>query len=127
MTPVVEAARGAFHRLAERGWGQWGWGTEGLGGTNLFLQDPSCQDLPTWYEMLGNVTLQTDVPQLHTENWRSGYTHCIQKDRNEGKMKRGGEIVSSRGVTKTRVPNIYSNLEVAYETEIIFSFHPMAW
>ncbi len=85
-----EAARGAFRRLAERGWGQWGRGAEGLRGTDLFLQDPSCQDLPTWYEMLGNVTLQTDVPQLHTENWRSGYTQCIQKDRNEGKAKSSG-------------------------------------
>lgn len=56
-------------------------GVEGLGGTDLFLQDPSCQDLPTQYEMLGNVTLQTDVPQPYMENWRSGYTHCIQTDK----------------------------------------------
>jgi len=54
-------------------------GAEGLGGTNLL--DPSCKDLATRYEMLGHVTLQTDVPQLLTENLSSGYTHCIQKDK----------------------------------------------
>ena len=50
-------------------------------GTILFLQDPSCQDLPTWHEMLGNVTLQTDVLRLHMEKRRSGYTRCMQKDK----------------------------------------------
>lgn len=35
-----------------------GVGAEGLGGTDVLLQDPNCQDLPTRYEMLGNVTRQ---------------------------------------------------------------------
>lgn len=77
MTPTPEAARGAF----STGWQREAEVRRGIGGTSLFLQDPSCQDLPTRYEMLGNITLRTDVAQFYMENRGSGYTHCIQKDK----------------------------------------------
>lgn len=77
VTPTPEAARGAF----STGWQREAEVIRGIGGTSLFLQDPSCQDLPTRYEMLGNITLRTDVAQLYMENRGSGYTHCIQKDK----------------------------------------------
>lgn len=86
MTPTPEAARGAFRTLAERGWGQWGCGDRGFGGTDLFLQDPSCQDLPTWFSMLHYRQMYLSF------TWRIGgpVTHTVyRKTRNEGKMKRG--------------------------------------
>lgn len=45
----------------------------GLGSTDLFWKDPRNKDLTKWYEMLGNISLQTDV--LYVENLRSGYMH----------------------------------------------------
>lgn len=35
-----------------------GVGAKALRGTDVLLQDPNCQDLPTKYEMSGNVTRQ---------------------------------------------------------------------
>ncbi len=52
--------------------------------------------------------------------WKIGgpVTHTVyRKTRNEGKMK--------RGVTKTRVSHIHSNLEVAYKMRDFLYFHPM--
>lgn len=65
--------------------GMW---AEVVGGTSLFIQDPSCQELPTSYEMLGNVTLQTDVPQLHVHGNSEVWLLTLYTVRQE--MKRGG-------------------------------------
>lgn len=80
--------------------------------------------------MVFNVALQTDVPQLHMENRRSSYTHCIQKDKEwrQDEERQVDKWWALSSVTKTRVPYIHSNLEVAYKMEIFLSFfHPVAW
>ena len=82
--------------------------------------------------MLGNVTLQTDVPQPHVENsevWlRTLYT---EKTENEREMKGGSwwDMRDFRGVTKTRIPHIRGNLGAAYKMLIYFFviFFPLAF
>lgn len=70
----------AFHRLAERGWGQCECGGRGLRRHWCVFTGSK---LSGFTHMVWNVRKRhkTDVTQLHTENQRSGYTYCIQRDK----------------------------------------------
>lgn len=124
VTPTPEAARGAFRMLAERRWGQWGCGDRGFRGHQSVFTGSK---LSGFTHMVWNVRkcYITDRCTSASHGKSEVWLHTLYTERQGMKARwreAGWEMVSFRGVTKTRVPHIQRNLEVAYKMEIFSSF-----
>lgn len=92
------------------------WGKRAQGAPSCFYRIQAVRIYP--YGLKCQETLHYRQTYL-SFTWKIGgpVTHTVyRKTKNEGKMK--------RGVMKTRVPHIHSNLEVAYKMEFFSFFIP---